>query len=136
MANDGKKKILLVDDEELIIKSIKFKLQQYYDITSCNDGKEAIELINSVKPDLIISDIMMPFMSGIELLDIVKSRAGDPIPIILVSSLDEVEVINVALDIGADDFVVKPINMDELQIRVSKILDRKEDSIGNMNSLN
>lgn len=117
-----KMKILIVDDEEMVVKSIGFKLESQYDIITSSDGQEAVELIMHHKPDLIISDIMMPFMSGLELLDVVKNQVEEKIPVILISSLDDIEIIQVGLDLGADDFVVKPINMEELDVRVKRVL--------------
>jgi len=124
-----KKLILIIDDEEVIAKSVQHKLKNHYDTVICNDGQEAVEYLYQHKPDLIVSDIMMPYMSGIELLDKVKNGLQETTPVILMSSLDEVEIINVALDIGADDFIVKPINMDELLIRIKRVFEKVENEV-------
>ncbi len=115
-------KILVVDDEEMAIKMIELQLKrENYEVLTSTDGREAIDIIKNEQPDVVISDIMMPYMSGLELLEIVKTE-NKKIPVILISSLDEVEVIQTSVDMGADDFIIKPINMEELSLRLKRIL--------------
>lgn len=115
-------KVLIVDDEEMAIKLVEHQLKlDGFDIITTTDGREAMDLIKSEEPDLVISDIMMPFMSGLELLELIKSEKKKT-PVILVSALDDVEVIQTAIGMGADDFVIKPVNMDELTLRVKRVL--------------
>jgi DNA-binding response OmpR family regulator len=117
-------KILIVDDEEMAIKMIELELKRNnYEVLTSTDGREAIEKIKSEQPDLVISDIMMPFMSGLELLELIKSDSKKT-PVILISALDEFEVVQTAVDMGADDFIIKPINMEELSIRIKRVLDK------------
>ena len=92
-----------------------------YNVISSTDGREALEIIKNEEPGLVISDIMMPFMSGLELLEVIKSE-NKKIPVILISALDDVEVIQTAIGMGADDFVIKPVNMNELILRITKVL--------------
>jgi DNA-binding response OmpR family regulator len=114
-------KILVVDDEEMAVKMVELQLKsEGYEVLTSFDGREAIDIINNEEPDMVISDIMMPYMSGLELLEIVKTEHKN-IPVILISALDEVEVVQTSIDMGADDFVVKPVNMDELSLRVKRI---------------
>jgi DNA-binding response OmpR family regulator len=115
-------KVLIVDDEEMAIKLIEHQMiSAGYEVVSCTDGREALEIIKNETPDLVISDIMMPFMSGLELLEVIKVE-NKKIPVILISALDDVEVIQTAIGMGADDFVIKPVNMDELILRITKVL--------------
>ncbi len=115
-------KVLIVDDEEMAIKLVEHQLKiDGFEIVTTTDGREAMDLIKSEEPDLVISDIMMPFMSGLELLELIKSEKKK-IPVILVSALDDVEVIQTAIGMGADDFVIKPVNTDELSLRVKRVL--------------
>ncbi len=115
-------KVLIVDDEEMAIKLVEHQLEiDGFEIVTTTDGREAMDLIKSEEPDLVISDIMMPFMSGLELLELIKSEKKK-IPVILVSALDDVEVIQTAIGMGADDFVIKPVNTDELSLRVKRVL--------------
>ncbi len=120
-------KILVVDDEEMMIKTIEFHLKKLgHEVITSSDGKEAMDKIEQETPDLIISDIMMPFMSGFELLSIVKTDPNKKIPVMLISSLDEIQVIDTAIEIGADDFIIKPINLNELTLRVNRFSHKSE----------
>lgn len=115
-------KVLIVDDEEMAIKMVEHQMQlDGFEVITSTDGREAVELIKSQEPDLVISDIMMPFVSGLELLELVKAEKKK-IPVILISALDDVEVIQTAIGMGADDFVIKPVKMDELSLRVKRVL--------------
>ena len=115
-------KVLIVDDEEMAIKLVEHQLKlDGFEVITTTDGREAMDLIKSEEPDLVVSDIMMPFMSGLDLLELIKSEKKK-IPVILVSALDDVEVIQTAIGMGADDFVIKPVNMDELTLRVKRVL--------------
>ena len=115
-------KVLIVDDEEMAIKLVEHQMKlDGFEVITSTDGREAVDLIKSQEPDLVISDIMMPFMSGLELLELIKAEQKK-IPVILVSALDDVEVIQTAIGMGADDFVIKPVKMDELSLRIKRVL--------------
>ena len=115
-------KILVVDDEEMSIKLIEIQLKKdSHEVISTTDGREAVEMIKMEKPDLVISDIMMPFMSGLELLEIIKAE-NKKIPVILISALDDVEVVQTAIGMGADDFIIKPVKVDELTLRIHRVM--------------
>lgn len=115
-------KVLIVDDEEMAIKLLEHELTNAgYEVISSTDGREALEILKNEEPGLVISDIMMPFMSGLELLEVIKSE-NKKTPVILISALDDVEVIQTAIGMGADDFVIKPVNMHELILRITKVL--------------
>jgi len=117
-------KLLVVDDDIIILQAMKsFLEKEGFEVTTTADAQEALKIIEEQKDelDLVISDIMMPFISGIELLSSIKEIKAS-IPIVIVSALDQKEVIMMAFQLGAEDFVKKPINMDELIIRVQKAL--------------
>ncbi len=115
-------KVLIVDDEEMAIKMVEHQMKlDGFEVITSTDGREAVELIKSAEPDLVISDIMMPFISGLELLELIKAEKKK-IPVILISALDDVEVIQTAIGMGADDFVIKPVKMDELSLRIKRVL--------------
>ncbi|MFN5704267.1 MAG: response regulator transcription factor [bacterium] len=115
-------KILVVDDEEMSIKLIEMQLlKDNHQILTSTDGREAVDIIKNEQPDLVISDIMMPFMSGLELLEIIKAE-NKKIPVILISALDDVEVVQTAIGMGADDFIIKPVKMDELALRIQRVM--------------
>jgi two-component system KDP operon response regulator KdpE len=110
-------RILIVDDERQITRVLRTSLQSSgYDVSVANNGLEAFEIFKSQPPDLIITDLAMPEMDGIELTRAVRRVAETPI---IVLSVREQETMKVAaLDEGADDYVTKPFSMPELLARV------------------
>lgn len=114
--------ILIAEDDELILKTIEHKLvKEGFDVILTRNGKDAIEIIEKSDIRLIITDIMMPFASGIEILTAVKSM-GKNIPVIMLSSMGQEDVIMNAFDLGATDFIVKPFSPNELILRVKRLL--------------
>jgi two-component system response regulator VicR len=115
-------KILIAEDDVLMIKILEFILKKEgYQVISCKDGLSAIEKIPVLLPDLIITDIMLPFRSGLEIIGFSK-ETFENIPIIVVSSLGEEEgTVIEAFNLGADDFVSKPFNPNELLLRVKRL---------------
>lgn len=115
-------KIIVVDDDVIMLQAIKNMLSDKgYSIFATTDAQDALDTIKEEHFDLIISDIMMPFKSGIELLSDIK-KVNPTLPIIIISSLDQQEVILTAFQEGAADFVKKPINLSELLLRVKRVL--------------
>ena len=116
------KQILLAEDDELILKTLEHKLtKDGYEVVLTRNGKEAINNIKSSTFDLIITDIMMPFASGLEIINAVNEN-NKKTPVIVLSSLGQEETVVEAFNLGADDFIVKPFSPIELAIRIKKIL--------------
>lgn len=117
------KKILIIEDDLLISSLVQFRLKKDgYETVLVKDGNEGIEAIDSENPDLIITDVMMPFRSGIEIIHHAKNVFPD-VPIIVLSSLgEEEEVVLEAFNLGVVDFIPKPFNPNELAIRVKRVL--------------
>lgn len=128
--NNSDLKILIAEDDALMIKVLEFILRKEgYQVTSCKDGLSAIAKIPEIIPDLIISDIMLPFRSGLEIIGYSKEMFEN-IPIIVVSALGEEEgTVIEAFNLGADDFVSKPFNPNELLLRVKRLFAKKNYSI-------
>jgi two-component system KDP operon response regulator KdpE len=124
MANsDTKKNILVVDDEAQITRVLKTSLSsQGYGIRTAGDGEEALQVIHDWSPDLIITDLRMPNMDGLELCR--EVRKGSRVPIIVLSVKGEETIKVQALDAGADDYVTKPFSMNELTARIRAALRR------------
>ncbi|KIC63438.1 response regulator transcription factor [Chryseobacterium taiwanense] len=113
--------ILIAEDDELILKTIEHKLlKEGYDVIVTRNGKDAIDTIKDTEIDLIITDIMMPFASGTEILAAIRSF-GRKIPVIMLSSLGQEEVVLEAFDLGASDFMVKPFSPNELTLRIKRL---------------
>jgi DNA-binding response OmpR family regulator len=114
-------KILIIDDSKLILKTVSFYLQKEgYETIISEDAFQALEMIQKEKIDLIIADIMMPDLSGLELLNLLKQFYFNTTPVILISSLDKTDVITKALAMGAVDYITKPIDFKKLGILVKK----------------
>lgn len=119
------KKILIVDDEKPISDIIKFNLtKEGYDTVTAFDGKEAVAVFKEEKPDLIILDLMLPELDGLEVAK--EIRKTSHIPIIMLSAKDSEFDKVIGLEIGADDYVTKPFSNRELLARVKAHLRRTE----------
>ena len=117
------KKILIVEDDELMIKILKFILnKEGYQLSIIKDGLSAIEQIPAINPDMVITDLLLPYKSGLEVIRFVKEKFKKT-PIIVLSSLGEEEhSVSEAFKLGADDFFAKPFNPNELILRVKRLL--------------
>ncbi|MBC7915644.1 MAG: response regulator transcription factor [Pyrinomonadaceae bacterium] len=115
-------KILVIEDEVLMLKALEFRLRKDgYDVYTAADGAQAVELINSQSFDLIITDIMLPFVGGLEIVSKVKGNpATKDTPVIMLSAVGLENIVLEAFQLGADDFITKPFNLSELTIRVRK----------------
>ena len=114
-------KILLVEDNQLILKVIETKLKKEgYDVISCENGKEAIERIKHSLPDLVITDIMLPYNSGLEIVSFVKVGLKKNIPVIVLSGMGQEKTIEEAFKLGADDYMTKPFSLSELSMRIKR----------------
>lgn len=119
------KKILIVDDEKPISDIIKFNLtKEGYDIVTAFDGREAVTVFEDEKPDLIILDLMLPELDGLEVAK--EIRKTSHVPIIMLSAKDSEFDKVIGLEIGADDYVTKPFSNRELLARVKAHLRRTE----------
>jgi len=118
------KHILVVDDESQITRVLRTSLSSHgYDIRAANDGETALEIMKDWKPDLVITDLAMPNMDGLELCR--RLRTKTQVPIIVLSVRGEERTKVKALDAGADDYVTKPFGMEELLARVRANLRRE-----------
>ena len=116
-------RILVVDDEAQLTRVLRTGLKSRgYDVRTAPDGMTALDTFNEWQPDLVITDLAMPRMDGLELCR--QLRQVSQIPIIVLSAKDEEKTKIDALDIGADDFVTKPFGIDELFARVRAALRR------------
>src|SRR5690554_5153750 len=117
------KKILIVDDEPAIVKGLVFSLKQDgYDIDAAYDGEEAVEKFNSNPYDLIILDVMLPKLNGLEVLQRIREKSRIPV-IMLTAKGEDMDKI-LGLDYGADDYMTKPFNILELKARIKALFRR------------
>ena len=119
------KKILLVDDEPLILKGLKYSLEQDgYQTDSAMDGEEALKKFFSGEYDLILLDVMLPGVDGIEVCQRVRERSNVPI-IMLTAKGEDMDKI-LGLEYGADDYMTKPFNILEVKARIKSIFRRSQ----------
>ncbi len=120
-----KKQILLAEDDAMLASLLNYRLEKGgYEVVLKNDGKEVKEWLNQSLPDIIVSDIMMPYFSGIELVDYIRNDLKSTVPIILISSASNEENVLSAFEMGANDFISKPVSPSELLVRVSREISR------------
>lgn len=118
-------KILVVDDEKTLVKGMKFNLEnEGYEVECAYDGAAALELAREGRFDLLILDVMMPEMDGLEAC--MKIREFSNVPIIMLTAKSEVFDRIQGLEMGADDYIVKPFEMKELIARINAVLRRTE----------
>lgn len=124
MDRSRKYRILVVDDHEDNVELLRARLEaRGYEVEGANDGQAALDAVDRTCPDLILLDVMMPKMDGMEVVRRLKSNKDLPfIPVIMQTALDSTENKVEGLDAGADDYITKPINFAELEARVNSLL--------------
>ncbi len=120
-------KILVIEDEELIRKVLEFRLKKEgYEVYLAKDGDEALDLIAQHRFELILVDVMLPYVGGLEITHKVKSDPLTKNTSVIVLSANGLEnVILEAFALGADDFIAKPFNLPELIVRIKKHIQQK-----------
>ncbi len=116
-------KILVVDDDIMITELLSIKLgEKGHKVENANDGWEALKRLSNNQYDLLITDLMMPEVSGVTLLSLLRSYVFGKIPVIIISSLDQSTSILSGMGLQAEDYFVKPINVNRLINRIQKLL--------------
>ena len=117
-------RILVVDDDRSVRESLRRSLQfNGYDVDMASDGAEALALVHSINPDVIIMDVMMPRLGGLDATRALRS-AGNDVPILVLTARDAISDRVEGLDAGADDYLAKPFALDELLARLRALLRR------------
>jgi DNA-binding response OmpR family regulator len=118
-----KKKIVLAEDNSVLSLLLKFRLEKDgYELFIAANGKIAIEFIEKHNPDLILTDVMMDYVSGLEVISHVRNELKSKTPILVFSSSGQEEMVLNAFNLGANDFMSKPLSPNELSIRVRRML--------------
>ncbi|GCC53278.1 response regulator [Chryseotalea sanaruensis] len=117
-------KILVCDDDPVVINIILFKLQRegFGEVIVAADGREALAQIKINNIKLIITDLQMPFLSGLEIISFVRNNQRYKTPILVMSSEGLEDDVLKAFELGADDYMVKPFSLPELMVRVKRLL--------------
>jgi DNA-binding response OmpR family regulator len=118
-------KILVAEDEAMMQKMLEMRLlKDGHEVLVAGDGRQALQQVEDFCPDLIITDIMMPYASGLEIIGTVRKRPGKRIPIIILSAMGQEDVVLESFQLGADDFITKPFSPNELSVRVKRFITR------------
>ena len=120
----GRKHILIVDDDKNMLKLLKMFLEDDYQVTIVESGKQALDFIINHTPDLILLDYMMPLFDGPHVMEIIRKReASRHIPVLFLTSVADKDKIIQCLAQGPQGYLIKPISRDELLQRVGEVLD-------------
>jgi two-component system alkaline phosphatase synthesis response regulator PhoP len=122
------RKILVVDDEKDLVELIAFNLEQEgYTVFKAWDGEQAMEFVQTLKPDLIVLDLMLPGLSGLDICRRIRGKAAtEHLPIVMVTAKGQDVDKIIGLELGADDYITKPFSVRELVARVRAVLRRSE----------
>lgn len=120
------KRILVAEDNRLILETVAHSLsREGYEITKAFDGKECLDILKDNTVDLIITDLYMPNVNGLEVISTLNNQRKNTTPIMVLSASGGEENVLKAFDFGADDFMIKPFSLIELNVRVRKLLAQK-----------
>jgi DNA-binding response OmpR family regulator len=120
--------ILVCDDDELLVDLLTYRLEaKGYQVSAARDGGEALERLGTDKPDAVVLDAMMPVIDGFEVLRRIREQAATAnLPVVMLSARKQERDIVGALELGANDFVVKPFIPEELLARLARLLGEDE----------
>jgi DNA-binding response OmpR family regulator len=113
-------KILIAEDEKMLLKIMELRLKKDgHHVITVTDGRDALKQLDANAFDIVITDIMMPFISGLEITGIVKKNKKN-LPVIVLSAMGQESVVVEAFKLGADDFISKPLSPNELSMRIRR----------------
>lgn len=116
-------RVLVCEDEEIVLKAVVYKLQNDgFSVMSAADGREGLRCINEKEFDIIISDILMPYHSGMEILAYLRNDLQKDTPFVFLSTVGGQETVDLAYDIGTNFFMQKPFDIDELVMVIKSLL--------------
>ena len=124
---NSKKCILAVDDSAIILTRISNTLSKDYEVVTVNSGMRALRYLKEEKPDLILMDIKMAQMDGIETLREIRTMEDrEDIPVIMLAGVEDKDVVVESARLGIDDYILKPFYSDELIKRIRRVIDQEE----------
>ncbi len=124
-------KILICEDDTMTLKALEHKLKKEgYEIISAKDGKSACDILSEQKDiDLLLTDLHMPVLSGLELISFLRGKLQSNMPIVMLTRVGLEETVLQAFELGADDYITKPFNPDELALRIKRLLLKSKNSL-------
>jgi two-component system chemotaxis response regulator CheY len=120
-------KFLIVDDSKTILQTLRFSLEKLYynDIVEATNGQEALEILKKEKIDFVITDWNMPKMTGLDLLQLIRSENDwKKIPVLMLTTEAEKEQIITALKSGASNYIIKPFKIEQLEKKIKDVLEK------------
>lgn len=115
--------ILVADDQPIVLKSLTHILNEAgFEVHSTNNGKSAIEIFDAKKPNLVMIDLYMPIKSGFDVIDYIRNEKKSKTPIIIMSGINDDATILKAFNHGANDYIEKPLGLNQVVIRIKKML--------------
>lgn len=121
--------ILLVEDDEFVCRTIEIILRkQAYMITIAKNGQDALRFLKQSHFDLVITDLMLPYASGLELVSKIRHELHSDVAILVLSAITHEKTITEGFEIGVDDYLKKPFNPSELSSRVNRLIEQKKET--------
>lgn len=118
-------KILLIDDDEMMLLSLMHVLKKNgYEVMLAANSSEGVQAYESFKPDLVVTDLMMPVTSGLEVIKKIRLDLKEETPIIIISSMGQDKTVMLGFEMGVNDFITKPFKPTEVLERIRKILSK------------
>lgn len=118
------KKVLLIDDDLPSLTLLEFKLKNAgYEIELAHDGQEGKDKLNAFTPDMVITDLMMPKLTGLDLIKIIRLDLKLDIPIIMLTSAGQEQIVMQAFELGSNDYITKPYDTEELIRRTALLIE-------------
>lgn len=116
-------KILIAEDEPMVLKTLCLYLGRAgFNVVTAADGKSAMDIFELEKPDMVVTDLLMPSASGNELISFIRNTMESKVPIVVVSTVGLENSVISALKLGADDYIVKPLRLNEVVARVNRFV--------------
>lgn len=114
-------KILLIEDDPVSQKAVELRLRKEgYEVVCCSDGREGIEKLRAELPDIVITDLLLPYTPGLEIVAAAKAITARRIRVVVVSGVGQEQVVEEAFNLGADDYITKPFSINEVALRIKK----------------
>lgn len=116
-------KVLIAEDEPMILKTLHLYLSRAgFTVFTAGDGQAAMQVFERERPDMVVTDLLMPFANGLELISYIRNTKESKIPIVVVSTVGLENSVISALKLGADDYIVKPLRLNEIVARVNRFV--------------
>lgn len=117
------KRIVVAEDNRLVLEAVSNSLaREGYEVLKANEGKECLKVMSENQVDLLITDLYMPNRNGLEVISELQNEQKSNVPVLVLSAASGEDTVLKAFDVGADDFMIKPFSLIELNVRVKKLL--------------